>query len=65
MGVNTGKPFENVSCQGRLQNFFQGGGTKFRHFFKSGLFPAELVLSNLSNINDFRRVRGHAPPEYF
>ena len=35
-GVN--KPFENLSCQGRVQNFFQGGGTNFRHFFKHIFF---------------------------
>ena len=35
-GVN--KPFENISCQGRIQNFFQGGGTNFRHFFKRNFF---------------------------
>ena len=28
------KPFENVSCQGRIQKFFQEGGISFRHFFK-------------------------------
>ena len=61
-GVN--KPFENVSCQGRIQNFFQGEGTKFRHF-SSEFSPAELFLSNLSAKNDSREVRGHAPPENF
>ena len=35
-GVN--KPFEKVSCQGRIQNFFLGGGIKFRHFFKRSFF---------------------------
>ena len=35
-GVN--KPFENVSCQGRIENFFQVGGTNFRHFFKHVFF---------------------------
>ena len=58
-------PYENVSCQGRIQNFFQGGGTKFRHFFQAHFFPAELIISNLSNKNDSRGVRGHAPPETF
>ena len=40
MGVN--KSFQNVSCQGRIQNFFQGEDTKFRHFFKRNFFPVEL-----------------------
>ena len=62
-GVN--KPFENVSYQGRIQNFFQDGRTKFCHFFKRIFFPAELILSNLSNKNDSWGVRGHAPPEIF
>ena len=66
MGVN--KPFENVSCLGRrrIQKFF-GEGHQLRHFFKRRLiyFPAELILSNLSNKNDFREVRGHAPSENF
>ena len=35
-GVN--KPFENVACQGRIRNFFQGGGANFRHFFKRIFF---------------------------
>ena len=59
------KPFENVSCQGRNQNFFQGGSTIFRHFFKRCFFSAELILSNLSNNNDSRRLRGHAPQKTF
>ena len=49
-GVN--RPFENVSCQGRIQNLFQGVGTKFRRFFKLSFFPAELILSNSSYKND-------------
>ena len=56
MGVN--KHFENVSCQGRMQNFFQGGGTKFRHFFKCSFFPTELIFSNLSIKNDSRESGG-------
>ena len=42
-------PFEKVSCQGSIDNLFQGGGTKFRHFFQAQFFPAELIISNLSN----------------
>ena len=57
-GVN--KPFENVSCQRRIQNFFSGRGTNFHHFFRR-IFSADLILSNLSYKNDSRGVRGHAP----
>ena len=32
------KPFKNVSCQKRIRNFFQGEGTKLRHFFKRSFF---------------------------
>ena len=60
MGVN--KPFENVSCQGRIQNFFQGWGINFCHFFKR-IFPAELILKNLSAKNDSWGVLEHAPQE--
>ena len=35
-GVN--KPFENVSCQQRIQKFVQGGGIIFRRFFKRSFF---------------------------
>ena len=59
-GVN--KPFENVSCQGRIQKFFEGRGINFR-LFSSVIFPEELFLSILSAQNDSRRVRGHAPLE--
>ena len=36
MGVN--EPFENVSCQGRIQKFFEGGGINFRHFIQEYFF---------------------------
>ena len=45
-GVN--KPFENGSCQGRIQKFFEGGGHQFSSLFSSAFFRAELFLSNLS-----------------
>ena len=35
-GVN--KSFENVSCQGRIQKFFEGEGINFRHFFQAHFF---------------------------
>ena len=36
MGVN--KPFENGSCQGRIQKFFVGEGINFCHFFPAYFF---------------------------
>ena len=32
------KPFENVSCQGHIQNFFQRERTNFLHFFNRSFF---------------------------
>ena len=32
------KPFENASCQGRIQKFFKGEGIKFDHFFQAYFF---------------------------
>ena len=61
-GVN--KLFENGSCQGRVQKFFEVGGINFRHCFQA-IFFRQLFLSNLSAKNDSRGVRGHAPPEIF
>ena len=58
------KLFENVSCQGPIHNFLQGGGTNFCHF-SSVFFSTDLILSNLSNKNDSRGVRGHAPWKIF
>ena len=62
--MDTNKPFENVSCQGRIQKFFQLGGTEFCCFSKR-IFPAELILNNLSIKNDSREIHGHAPPKKF
>ena len=62
MGVN--KPFENVPCQGRIQNFFQGGH-RFSSLLQAHFLPPELILSNLSNKNDSKKARGHAPSENF
>ena len=63
MGVS--KPFENVSCQGRIHNFFQGGNTNFRHFFKRSFFFGKVNFKQLNNQNDCTGVRGHARPENF
>ena len=62
MDVN--KSFENVSCQGRIQNFCKERAPIFVTF-SSTVFSAELVLSKLSNENDSKSVRGHASPEKF
>ena len=58
------KPFENVSCQGRIQNFFVERASIFVTF-SSVFFWAELFLRNLSTKNGSREVLGHAPPEKF
>ena len=47
------KHFEDVTCQGHIQNLFQGGGTNFHHFFKHIFFSEDLILSNISAKNDF------------
>ena len=54
-GVN--KSFENSSCQGRIQKFFEGETSIFVSLFKR-IFPEELFLSNLSAKNDSRGSRG-------
>ena len=61
-GMN--KPFENVSCQGRISKFY-GGGTNFCHFFKRFFFSAELILSNSSTENDSRGSGSMLPRENF
>ena len=55
MGVN--EPFKNVSCQERIQNFFQ----EFSSFFSSAFFPADLILSNFSAKKDSRGSEGMLP----
>ena len=57
-------PFENVSCQGRIPKFFQGGH-QFSSLFSSVFFPAELILSDLSAKNDSRRSGGMLPRKIF
>ena len=59
------KPSENVLYQGRIQNLCQERAPNFVTFSSVAFFPAELILSNLSNKNNFRGDRGHAPPENF
>ena len=62
-GVN--KLFENVSCQGRIQKFFEEEGINFRHFFQAYFFPAELFLSNSSAKNDSKGSPGVCSRENF
>ena len=62
-GVN--KPFENVSCQGRIQIFFSERGHQILSLFQAQFFTCRVILSNLSKKNDSRGVRGHAPPKNF
>ena len=52
------------SCQGRIQNFFQEGGTNFHHF-SSAVFVTDLILSDLSNKNDSRGSGGMMPRKFF
>ena len=63
--TDVNKPFKSVSCQGRIQKFFQGGGTKLYHFFKRSFFLAELILRNVSTKNDSRGSGGMLPQKYF
>ena len=44
--TDVNKPFENGSCQGRIQKFFEGGGIKFRHFFKR-IFSGRVTFKQL------------------
>ena len=60
-GVN--KPFENVSCQGRIQNIFQGGGTNCRYFFKRSFFRQS--YSNLSTKTTLGGSGGMLPRKIF
>ena len=52
---------------GAYSQFFSGRGrpTNFRHFFKSSFFAADLILSNLSTKNNFRRSGGMLPWKIF
>ena len=64
MGVN--KHFENVSwdARGEFKFFFREGAPNFVTF-SSAVFPAELVLSNLSTKNHSRGSRGMLPRKNF
>ena len=48
--------------KGVFRIFFREGTSIFVIFFKR-IFPAELILKNLSAKNDSRGVREHAPQE--
>ena len=63
--TDVNKPFENVSCQGRIQKFFQGGSTKFNHFFKR-IFSGRVNFKQLiSTKNDSRGSRSMLPRKTF
>ena len=61
-GVN--KLFECVSCQGRIQNCFQGGVPIFATFL-SVVFLTDLILGDLSTKNDSRGSGRHVSSEKF
>ena len=64
-GVN--KPFKNVFMSGAYSEFFSGKGHQFSSLLMRSVFFGRftVIFSNLSNENDSRGVRGHAPPENF
>ena len=62
--TSVNKPFENVSCQGHIQNFFKGEGTNFRHFFKRRFF-ARVNFNKLKYQNDSRGCGGMLPQKIF
>ena len=62
-GVN--KPFKNVFMSGAYSEFFSGRGHQFPSLFMRSFFSTDLIFSYLSNKNDSRGVRGHAPPNIF
>ena len=59
------KPFEIFMSGAYLETFFIREGAPNFVTFSSVVFSAEFILSNLSNKNDSRGVRGHAPPGNF
>ena len=61
-GVN--KPFEDVLCQGRIQNFFQGGAPIFVTFSSIVCF-GRVNFKQLKYQKRLQEVRRHAPPEKF
>ena len=65
--TSVNKPFKNVLCQERTQNFFQGGGTNFRHFFKRfffGRFKFKQLMYSYTK-NDSREFGGTLPRQFF
>ena len=48
-----------------VSKIFSGREPQISSLFQAQFFPAELILSNLSNKNDFRGVRGMLPREIF
>ena len=62
-GVN--KPFENVSCQGRIQNFFFREGAPIFVTFSSVVFFGRVNFKQLSTKNDSKGDPGACSPEIF
>ena len=61
--TDVNKPFENASCQGRIQNFFQAGGTNFVAFSSVVVFSR----ANFKQLKYQKRllgVRGHASGKF-
>ena len=54
----------NFHVKGVFRIFFREGASIFVTFFKR-IFPAELILKNLSANNDSRGVREYAPQKNF
>ena len=50
---------------GAYSEFFAGREHQISSLFQAQSFPGRVILSNLSNKNDFGGVRGHAPREIF
>ena len=50
---------------GAYSEFFSGRGHQISSLFQAQFFPGRVILSNLSDTNDFREVRGHAPTKIF
>ena len=59
------KPFENVSCQGRIQNFFREREPIFVTFSSVVFFGRGHFLRNLSTKNDSKGAGGMLPRKNF
>ena len=57
-------PFKMFHVRGLFRIFFRERH-QISSLFQAQSFPGRVILSNLSNKNDFREVRGHASPRNF